>query len=138
MAPWAVWVEGWFGSYRWFVYITTLLLREASWVLYCIVGHPNHASAPSVLLVLLEPHCYLPYALSALPTKIIFASAMSEESDTDLPPFDLSVSMSDREPTRWQHSRIYPNPISPCVYTYDSRLYCCETVDAHCSNVIKS
>ena len=47
-------------------------------------------------------------------------------------------SMSDREPTRWQHNRIYPHPISPCVYTYVSRLYCCETVDAHCSNIIKS
>ena len=22
--------------------------------------------------------------------------------------------MSDREPTRWQHNRIYPQPISPC------------------------
>ena len=47
-----------FGSYRWFVYITTLLLREASWLLYCIVGHPKPASAPSILLVLLEPHCF--------------------------------------------------------------------------------
>ena len=28
--------------------------------------------------------------------------------------------MSDREPTRWQHNRIYPQPINPCVYTYDS------------------
>ena len=46
--------------------------------------------------------------------------------------------MSDREPTRWQHTRIYPHPINPCVYTYDSRLCCCETVDAHCSNKIKS
>ena len=46
-------------------------------------------------------------------------------------------SMSDREPTRWQHNRIYPHPISPCLYTYDSRLYCCEIVDAHCSNIIK-
>ena len=36
--------------------------------------------------------------------------------------------MSDREPSRWQHNRIYPYPINPCVYTYDSRLYCCETV----------
>ena len=56
MAPWAVRVEGGLGSYWWFVYITTLLLREASWLLYCIVGHPNPASAPSILLVLLEPH----------------------------------------------------------------------------------
>ena len=40
------------------VYITTLLLREASWLLYCIVGHPNPASAPSIMLVLLEPHYY--------------------------------------------------------------------------------
>ena len=46
--------------------------------------------------------------------------------------------MSDREPTRWRHNSIYPHPISPCVYTYDSRLYCCETIDAHCSNIIKS
>ena len=28
--------------------------------------------------------------------------------------------MSDREPTRWQHNRIYPHPINPCLYTYDS------------------
>ena len=28
--------------------------------------------------------------------------------------------MSDREPTRWQHNRIYPYPINLCVYTYDS------------------
>ena len=27
--------------------------------------------------------------------------------------------MSDREHTRWQHNRIYPHPISACVYTYD-------------------
>ena len=43
MVPWVVWLEGGFGSYRWFVYITTLLLREASWLLYCIVGHPASA-----------------------------------------------------------------------------------------------
>ena len=45
MAPWAVRVEGGFGRYRWFVYIIKLLLREASWLLYCIVGHPNRLSA---------------------------------------------------------------------------------------------
>ena len=56
MAPWVVSVEGGFGSYGWFVYITTLLLRDASWLLYCIVGHPNPASSPSILLVLFEPH----------------------------------------------------------------------------------
>ena len=58
MAPWVVWVAGGYGSYRWFVYITTLLLREGhpGLILYCIVGHPNTASAPSTLLVLLEPH----------------------------------------------------------------------------------
>ena len=49
-----------------------------------------------------------------------------------------STIMSDREPTRWQHNRIYPHPINPCMYTYDSCLYCSETVDAHCSNIIKS
>ena len=27
------------------------------WVNDCIVGHPNCISAPSILLVLLEPHC---------------------------------------------------------------------------------
>ena len=27
--------------------------------------------------------------------------------------------MSDREPTRWEHNRIYPHPINPCEYTYD-------------------
>ena len=46
-----------FGSHRWFLYITTLLLPEASWLLYCIMGHPNPASAPSILVVLLEHHC---------------------------------------------------------------------------------
>ena len=30
---------------------------EASGLLDCIVGHPNCASAPSILLVLLEPYC---------------------------------------------------------------------------------
>ena len=30
--------------------------------------------------------------------------------------------MSDREPTRWQHNRIYPYRTNPCVYTYDSIL----------------
>ena len=34
-----------FGSYRWFVYITTLLLRDASWILILVVGHPNGLSA---------------------------------------------------------------------------------------------
>ena len=53
MAPQAVWKEGGLVSYRWFV---TLLLRDASWLLYCIVGHLNPTSAPSILLVLLEPH----------------------------------------------------------------------------------
>ena len=48
-----------------------------------------------------------------------------------------AVQMSDREPTRWQHNRIYPHPINPCLYIYYSCLYCCETVDAHCSNIIK-
>ena len=58
MAPWSVRVEGGFGNYRWFVYITTLLLREASLLLYCIVGHRNPASATSILLVLSERHCF--------------------------------------------------------------------------------
>ena len=31
-------------------------------------------------------------------------------------PFELQ-SMSHRESTRWQHNRIYPHPINPCVYT---------------------
>ena len=57
MALWAVRVEGGFGSYRRFTYTTMLLMREASWLPYCIVGHPYPASAPSLLLVLLEPHC---------------------------------------------------------------------------------
>ena len=38
-------VQGGLGSYRWFVYITTLLLREASSLLDCIVGDPKCASA---------------------------------------------------------------------------------------------
>ena len=33
------------------------------------------------------------------------------------------LQMSDREPTRWQHNRIYPHPINPCVCTYDSICY---------------
>ena len=49
-------VQGGSGSYRWLVYITTLLLQEASGLLDCIVGHPNCTSASSILLVLLEPH----------------------------------------------------------------------------------
>ena len=28
------------------------LLRDASWLLYCIVGHPNPASTPSIVLAL--------------------------------------------------------------------------------------
>ena len=48
------------------------------------------------------------------------------------------TTMSNQEPTRWQHNRIYSHPINPYVYTYDSHLYCCKTVDAHCSNIIKS
>ena len=55
MAPWVVRVASGFVCYRWFLNIT-LLLCEASWLLYCIVGHPNPASAPSILLVPLEPH----------------------------------------------------------------------------------
>ena len=31
-------VDGGFGSYRWFVYITTLLLRDASWILILHCG----------------------------------------------------------------------------------------------------
>ena len=34
-------------------------------------------------------------------------------------PINKVTVMSDREPTRWQHNRIYPYPINPCVYTYD-------------------
>ena len=30
-----------FGSYRWFVYITTLLLRDASWILILHCGIPE-------------------------------------------------------------------------------------------------
>ena len=47
---------GWVRKLSWFVYITTLLLRGACWLVYCIVGHLNPASAPPILLVLLEPH----------------------------------------------------------------------------------
>ena len=49
-------VQGGCRSYRWCAYITTLLLQEASWLLDCNVEHPNCASGPSILLVLLEPH----------------------------------------------------------------------------------
>ena len=63
-------VEGGLGSYGWFVYITTLLLREASLLLYCIAGHLNPVSAPSILLVLLEPQCvYLSYRCYSTPYK---------------------------------------------------------------------
>ena len=34
-------VDGRFGSYRWFVYITTLLLRDASWILILHCGPPE-------------------------------------------------------------------------------------------------
>ena len=34
-------VDGGFGSYRWFVYITTLLLRDASWILILHCGPPE-------------------------------------------------------------------------------------------------
>ena len=34
-------VDGVFGSYRWFVYITTLLLRDASWILILHCGTPE-------------------------------------------------------------------------------------------------
>ena len=33
---------------------------------------------------------------------------------------DGHKAMSDQEPTRWQHNRIYPYPTNPCGYTYDS------------------
>ena len=48
MAPWAVRVEGGFGSYRCFVNITMLLLRD---ILVTIL----HCGTP-ILLILLEPH----------------------------------------------------------------------------------
>ena len=34
-------VDGGFGSYQWFVYITTLLLRNASWILILHCGPPE-------------------------------------------------------------------------------------------------
>ena len=68
-----------------------------------------------------------------------FSLATSSPTGPYFPPYPpICLAMSDREPTRWQHNRIYPYPINPCVYTYDSLLYRSETVDAHCSNVIKS
>ena len=36
-------VDSRFGSYRWFVYITTLLLRDASWILILHCGTPKPA-----------------------------------------------------------------------------------------------
>ena len=56
MAPLAVRVEGGFGSCRWFVYIATLLLREASWLQIALWDTRTPASAPSILWFLLEPH----------------------------------------------------------------------------------
>ena len=37
----SVWVDGGFGSYRWFVYITMLLLRDASGILILHCGTPE-------------------------------------------------------------------------------------------------
>ena len=51
-------VKGGCGSKRWIASVRTLLLREASGLLNCIVGHPNFSSAPSILLVLLEPYWF--------------------------------------------------------------------------------
>ena len=34
-------VDGGFGSYRWFVHIKTLLLRDASWILILHCGTPE-------------------------------------------------------------------------------------------------
>ena len=34
-------VDGGFGSYRWFVYITTILLRDAPWILILHFGPPE-------------------------------------------------------------------------------------------------
>ena len=39
--PISVRVDAGFGSYRWFVYITTLLLRDASWILILHCGPPE-------------------------------------------------------------------------------------------------
>ena len=41
------------------------IVAMASWLLHCIVGHPNPTSAPSILLVLLEPHCTIHWATAA-------------------------------------------------------------------------
>ena len=49
-------VDGSFGSYRWFVYITTLLLRDASWILILHCGPSKPPQRHLYLLVLLEPH----------------------------------------------------------------------------------
>ena len=55
------WRHGQFGWREDFEVIGALLTKqcyccETSWLLYCIVGHLNPASAPSILLILLEPH----------------------------------------------------------------------------------
>ena len=49
-------MDGGFGCNRWFVYITTLLLRDASWILILHCGPPAPPQR-HLLLVLLEPYC---------------------------------------------------------------------------------
>ena len=57
MAPWSVRVAGGFGSYRMFVYITTLLLREVFWLLKLHCGTPE------------PPHCI--YIVSSVGTSFL-------------------------------------------------------------------
>ena len=55
----SVWVDSRYGSYRSFVYITTPLLRDASWILILHCGTPELAQRHlyCLTIVLLEPHC---------------------------------------------------------------------------------
>ena len=42
--------------------------------------------------------------------------------------YRVSTAMSDREPTRWQHNRIYPQPISLC----ECMIVMCDCVKISC------
>ena len=59
-----------------------------------------------------------PFAVSCEGREAWFLHRSHRETSHGLKKF-RERAMSDREPTRWQHNRIYPHPIDPCVYTYD-------------------
>ena len=85
MAPRAVRVEGGFGSYRWFVYITTLLLRDASWLLILHYGTP-------------EPRLSAIYIVSSVRTSLtraqFFSSCVVRDSSSTWQRVRSSTSLS--------------------------------------------